>query len=62
MAAVAAIPPVTEPKTGVHLWDAKHGGRVSPMGETESTGTNEEKLERLIYHPDGDLLAGAGED
>lgn len=62
VAAVAAVPPISEPDTGVHLWDTERAGSARPLGETEPTESIREKFARLAFHPDGDLLAGAGED
>ncbi|MEV8405926.1 hypothetical protein AB0R12_08960 [Streptomyces niveus] len=62
VAAVAGLPPSTEPDAGVQLWDAERGGSGRLLGETEPMGSNPQKFARLAYHPDGYLLAGAGED
>ncbi|MGW7023288.1 caspase, EACC1-associated type [Streptomyces decoyicus] len=62
VAAVAAVPPISESDTGVHLWDTERAGSARPLGETEPTESIREKFARLAFHPDGDLLAGAGED
>ncbi|WJE01079.1 caspase, EACC1-associated type [Streptomyces antimycoticus] len=62
VAAVAQLPPTTGPDIGVHLWDAEHAGSARLRGETEPMGGDAAKTNRLAFHPEGDLLAGAGED
>ncbi|MGW8983076.1 caspase, EACC1-associated type [Streptomyces parvus] len=62
VAAVDGLPSITEPTTGFHLWDVGRDGGARAMSETDWVGTAGEKLGQLTYHPDGNLLAGAGED
>lgn len=63
VAAVASVPTATErPEVRVDLWDAGKDGAGHAPGATEPMDTDRAKFAQLSFHPDGRLLAGAGED
>lgn len=62
VAAVAAIPSTTGREARVDLWDAGRDGGGHLSGATEPMDTDRATFAQLAFHPDGRLLAGAGED
>ncbi|MCT4351847.1 caspase family protein [Streptomyces sp. Je 1-79] len=60
VAAVAAVP--AELDSGLQLWAVERAGTADPWEELEPSAVNGKKFTRLAFHPDGVLLAGAGED
>ncbi|GGM63751.1 hypothetical protein GCM10011608_56340 [Micromonospora sonchi] len=52
----------TKADGGVDLWDADHAGSARLQGEIEPVGGDMPQFKRLAYHPEGELLAGAGVD
>ncbi|GAA2257151.1 hypothetical protein GCM10010415_18110 [Streptomyces atrovirens] len=63
VAAVATVPAATErPGVRVDLWDAGEDGAGHASGATDPMDAGRAKFTHLAFHPDGRLLAGAGED
>ncbi|MEV6310060.1 hypothetical protein AB0M10_15855 [Streptomyces sp. NPDC051840] len=62
VAAVSLIPTSSEAEVRVDMWDAGKGGAGHAPSVTEPMDRERARFDQLSFHPDGQLLAGAGED